>query len=93
MEVGQLLGLQGFWQHQVLWGIGGSDSRKYSALEGDGSQDCPVHSIFLAWRPSVPDREAWQDPVYKVTELDTTEATLPAQTQDFSACGSSAPES
>ena len=34
MEVGQLLGTQGFWQHQVLNGVGDYSSRKYSALEG-----------------------------------------------------------
>ena len=33
MEVVQLLGSQGFWQHQVLRGIGSYGSRKYSALE------------------------------------------------------------
>ena len=34
VEVVQLLGLQGFWQHQVLRGVGSWGSRKYSALEG-----------------------------------------------------------
>ena len=36
LEVVQLLGSQGFWQHQVLRGVGGWGSRKYSALEGYG---------------------------------------------------------
>ena len=34
MEVVQLLGFQGFWQHQVLKGADSEGSRKYSALEG-----------------------------------------------------------
>ena len=50
MEVVQLRGLQGFWQHQVLRGVGGSGSRKYSALEGYGKQSWPIGSSILAWR-------------------------------------------
>ena len=46
----QLLGSQGFWQHQVLRGVGGQGSRKYSALEGYGNQYWPIHSSVLAWR-------------------------------------------
>ena len=38
VEVVQLLGLQGFWQHQVLKGVDGQGSRKYSALVGYGNQ-------------------------------------------------------
>ena len=38
VEVVQLLGSQGFWQHQVLRGVGGWGRRKYSALEGYGHQ-------------------------------------------------------
>ena len=48
MEVVQLLGLQGFWQHQVLsWQLGQQEiqcSRRY------GSQFGPIHSSILAWR-------------------------------------------
>ena len=33
VEVVQLLGTQGFWQHQVLRGVGGQGSRKQSALQ------------------------------------------------------------
>ena len=40
MEVVQLLQLQGFWQHQVLRGVGGSGSQKYSALECYVSGEC-----------------------------------------------------
>ena len=35
MVVVQLLWSQGFWQHQVLRGVGGLGRREYSALEGD----------------------------------------------------------
>ena len=38
MEVVQLLRSQGFRQHQVLRGVGGLGSRKYSALEGYDNQ-------------------------------------------------------
>ena len=37
VEVVQPLGSQGFWQCQVLRGVGGKGSRKYSALEGYGN--------------------------------------------------------
>ena len=59
MEVVQLLGLQGFWQHQVLRGVDGQGSRKYSALVGYGNQYWPICSSILAWRISLtekPDR-------------------------------------
>ena len=72
MEVVQLLGLQGFWQHQVLRGVGGLGSRKYSALEGYGSQYWPICSSILAWRTALSDREAWQAMVYRVAESNTT---------------------
>ena len=49
-EAMQLLGSQGFWQHQVLRGAGSSGSRKYSALEGYGNQSWPTGSSILAWR-------------------------------------------
>ena len=34
VEVVQLLGSQGFWEHQVLRGAGGLGHRNYSAPEG-----------------------------------------------------------
>ena len=46
----QLLGSQRFWQHQVLRGVGGQGSRKYSALEGYGNQYWPICSSILAQR-------------------------------------------
>ena len=38
VEMVQMFGLQGFWQHQVLRQVGGYGSRKYSVLEGYGNQ-------------------------------------------------------
>ena len=70
------LGLQGFWQHQLLKGFGGQGSRKYSALEGYGSQYWPIRSSILAWRTPLSDREAWQATVHRVAKLETTKATL-----------------
>ena len=64
MEVVQLLGSQGFWQHQVLrevWQPVMANTLQYSCLENPLS-----------------DREAWQATVYRVTESHTTKATLHA---------------
>ena len=69
VELVQLLGSQGFWQHQVFRGVGGEGSRKYSALEGYGNQYWPVHSRILAWRtPPLPDRDAWQATIYRAAK-------------------------
>ena len=66
----QLLGSQGFWQHQVLRGVGGLGSREYSVLEGDGNQDWPVRSSMLAWRnPSLTEKPG--GPVYRVAKSQT----------------------
>ena len=57
MEVVQLLGAQGFWRHQVLRGVGGWGSRKYSALEGYGNQYWLIRSSILAWiNPSLAEK-------------------------------------
>ena len=59
VEVVQLLESWGFWQHQVLRGVGGLSSQKYSALEEYGEQYWSIHSSILAWRTSLtakPDR-------------------------------------
>ena len=57
VEVVQLFGSHGFWQHQVLRGVGGQGSRKYSALEGYGNQCWPICSSILAWRtPSLTEK-------------------------------------
>ena len=68
MEVVQLLGWQRFWQHQVLRGVGGQGSRKYSALEGYGNQLWPIRSSILAWTTPLPGRESWQAIVYRVAK-------------------------
>ena len=75
VEVVQLLGSQGCWQHHsdsiltaALRGVG---SRKYSALEGYGYQYWPICSSIRAWRqppPLPPNREARQATVYRVTK-------------------------
>ena len=57
VEVVQLFGLQGLWQHQVLSGVSGEGSRKYSALEGYGNQYWPIRANILAWRiPSLTEK-------------------------------------
>ena len=56
VEVVQLLGPQGFWQHQVLRGVGSQGSRKCSALEGDGNQCWPIRASILAWRTPLTER-------------------------------------
>ena len=56
MEVVQLLGSWGFWQHQVLRGVGGWGSPKYSALEEYGEQYWSIQSSILAWRTSLTDK-------------------------------------
>ena len=79
MEVVQLLGFQGLWQHQVLSGVGNSGSKKYASLERYGNKYWPVCSNMFAWRTPLPDREAWQATVYRVAKgPDMTEATLDA---------------
>ena len=52
-------------------GAGRKGSRKYSALEGYGNQYWPIRSSILAWRPPLPDREAWQATVYRVSRNQT----------------------
>ena len=77
MEVVQLLGLQGFWQHQVLRGVGDYGSRKYSALEGYGNQYWPIHSSILAQRIPLPDREAWQATVFSLVQFSSVAQLCP----------------
>ena len=56
VEVVQLLGLQGFWQDQVLRGVGSQGSRKYN-VEGYGNQYWSIHFNILAWRiPSLTEK-------------------------------------
>ena len=68
MEVVQLLGSQGFWQPQVLRGVGGWGSRKYSALEGYGDQLVSKLQYSCLENPPPPDREAWWAIVYSLTK-------------------------
>ena len=91
MEVVQLLGLQGFWQHQVLRGVGSQGSRRYRALEGHGSQYWPICSSLLAWGiPSLTEKPGRPQSQGR-RESDTTQATLCTQVQDFFAWGNFAP--
>ena len=46
-------GSQGFWQHQVLRGVGDQGSRKYSALEGDGNQYSCLDNQPSLWQRSL----------------------------------------
>ena len=62
VEVGQLLGSQGPWQHKVLRGVGSYGSRKYGALEGHGNQ---LQDSYLE---NPPEREAWQATVHRVSK-------------------------
>ena len=87
MEVVQLPGSQGFWQHQVLRGIGSQGSREYNALEGYGNQFWPICSSILAWRSTLPLTEGpgrpqsigWQRVGHdQVTVCTSTQAFLPA---------------
>ena len=70
VELGQLLGSQGFWQHQVLSGVGGSGSRKYSPWEGMAARTGQYAPAFLPGNP-LSDREARQATVYRVTKSRT----------------------
>ena len=82
----------GILAHQVLRGVGGLGSRKYSALEGYGNQYWPIHPSILAWRTPFPDREAWQATVYRVAKSRTLlKQSCVQRGKTFFACGSSAP--
>ena len=67
---------------------------KHSALEGYGNKYWPLCSSMLAWRPSVPDREAWQATAYRVAKSQTLPKWPCAhRCKTCFACGSSAPVS
>ena len=68
VEVVQLLGSQGFWQHQVLKEIGILGSWKHGALKVYGSQYWQISSHIFAWRPNLPNREGWQAVVYRLSK-------------------------
>ena len=92
-EVVQLLGSQGFWQHQVLRGVG--SGRKYSALEEYGNQYWPIYSSILAWRtlsltemPGRPHPQGCKES--EITKVGDHPARIDARLF-FLACGSSDP--
>ena len=92
VEMVQLLESQGFRQNQVLKGVGSQGSRKYSALEEDGNQYWSIRSSILAWKTSLPDREAWQATVYRVAKSGTQpKRTCEHRPKPFFACGSPFP--
>ena len=77
MEVVQLLGLQGFWQHQVLRGVGSEGSRRYSALEGHGTSIGQHAPVFLPGERPLPDREAWQATVFSLVQFSSVAQLCP----------------
>ena len=56
--------------------VGHNCSGLAAAADGYGNLYWPIRSSILAWRTPLPDREAWQTTVHRVTESDTIEATL-----------------
>ena len=71
VEVGQLLGSQGFWLHQVLRQVANKGNRKYSTLEGYGNQYWPTCSSILPCITPLLDRESWQATVYRIEKSQT----------------------
>ena len=90
VEVVQLLGSQGFWQPQVLRGVGGWGSRKYSALEGYGDQLVSKLQYSCLENP-LPDREAWQPTVYRVAKSSSWPKWHCTHRRRLLACSSSLP--
>ena len=91
VEAVQMLGSQGFWQHQVLRGVSGQGRRKYSGLNGYGNWYWLICTSSLAWRtPSL--TEAWQATVYRTAKSQTwLKGPCAHRRKTFYACGSSAP--
>ena len=80
MEMVQLLGSQVFLQHQVLRGVGGQGSRKYSALEGYVVTSICQYILQYSCLENLP---SWQRSLAGHSlqgheELETAEATLRA---------------
>ena len=65
------LGRRGSGSTRYSGVLAAKGSRNYSALEGPGNQYWPIHSSVLAWRTPLPDREAWQATVHRVTKSRT----------------------
>ena len=92
MEVVQLLGSQGFWQHRLLRRVGGQGSRKYSALEGYGKQYWPIHSSILAWRtPSLTEKPGRPQSIGLQRVGLNQSNPMYIDARHFFACGSPAP--
>ena len=65
VEVVQLLGLQGFWQHQVLsWRLGQQEIQCSRRVW----QPVLAHTLQYSCLEKPPDREAWQAIVYRVAK-------------------------
>ena len=62
------LGHRGSGSTRDSWGVVARAAGNI-ALEGYGNQYWPTYSSILAWRTPLPDREAWQDTVYRVTKI------------------------
>ena len=75
MEVVQLRGSQGFWQLQVLRGVGGWGSRKCGALEGMAASVGHYAPVFLE---TPRQRSLAGHRLQGHRELDTTEEPLSA---------------
>ena len=70
------------WRWYSCLGSRGSGSTRYWA----------IHSRILAWRTPLPDREAWQATVFRVTKSQTLlKRPCMHRCKTFFACGSSAP--
>ena len=91
------------WRWCTCLGHRGSGSTRYSGElvaraagnsvpEGYGNQCWPICSRILAWRTPLPDREAWQATVHRVTKCWTRlKRPCTHRCKTFFACGSSVP--
>ena len=73
-----LLGLQGFWQHQVLRGVVAKAAGNTVLYKGMATSIGQYALGFLTREAPLPDREAWKATVCKVAKSYTTEVTLRA---------------
>ena len=78
MEVVQLLGSQGFWQHQVLRGVGGWGGRRYSAPKGTAACSGQYLQYSCLEDPSPQQRSLAGHSLQGCKELDTTKTILSA---------------
>ena len=66
MEVVQLFGSQGFWQHQVLRGLEAGEVGNIVLQKGMLASLGQYAPVFLPGEPPLPDREVWQATVHRV---------------------------